>query len=110
MDEDLFDREDEIRAWMHDLAALPVDEGALGDGRRIWLKAELLRRWDEQRQTVKPIERAERIHVGIGLAGALLLLMSLWEYVPAPNATMLFATALTLMLIGGVAALMLKQS
>ncbi len=110
MDEDLFDREDEIRAWMHDLAALPVDEGSPGDGRQIWLKAELLKRWDEQRRTVAPIERAERIHVVIGLAGALVLLMSLWEYVPAPNATVLFATVLTLMFIAGVAALTLKQS
>ncbi len=110
MDEELFDREDEIRAWMRDLAALPMDEGALGDGRQIWLKAELLKRWDAQRQAVAPIERAERLHVVVGVAGALVLLMSLWEYVPGPNVTLLFATILTLMLIAAVAALTLKQS
>jgi hypothetical protein len=110
MDDALFDREDDIRAWMREFSALPIDDGSMADGLQLWLKAELLKRWDAQRQAVAPIERAERIHVGICLVGAIVLLGSLWEYVPAPSLTLVFATVLSLMLIVAVAALTLWQS
>jgi hypothetical protein len=110
MTDDLFDRDDEVRAWMRALAAIPVDDGPPPDGQQLWLKAELLKQWDAQRRTVAPIERAEPIQVTIGLVGVVALLATLWEYAPGPNLTLVFATILSLMLIVGVAAITLRQS
>jgi hypothetical protein len=106
----LFDREDDVRAWMQELASIPINGGPLPDARKVWWKAEILKRWDAQRQAVEPIERAEPAQVGIGLAGAVALLASLWRIVPVPSNTLIFATVLSLTLIVAVAALTLRQS
>jgi hypothetical protein len=110
MTEERFEREEEVRAWMQELAAIPIDGGPMPDARQLWWKAELLKRWDAQRQAVEPIERAEPVQVGIGLAGAVALLASLWRYMPAPSNTLIFATVLSLTLVVAVAALTLRQS
>jgi hypothetical protein len=106
-----FDREDEeIRAWMTELAAIPLNGGPLPDARQLWWKAELLKRWDAQRQAVEPIERAEPVHVGIGLAGAGVLLVWLWQNAPIPTTALIAATVLSLTVLVAVAALTLRQS
>jgi hypothetical protein len=110
MADELFEREDEIRAWMRELAAVPINGRPLPDARQLWWKAELLKRWDEQRQAVAPIERAEPVQVSIGLAGAIVLLASLWRQVPTPSNTLIFATIVSLTVVVAVATLTLRQS
>ena len=105
-----FAREGDVRAWMQALAALPINGRPLPDARQLWWKAELPKRWDAQRQTVAPIERAEPLQVGIGLAGAVVLLAWLWRSVPAPSNTLIFATILTFTVLVAIAALTLRQS
>src|SRR5439155_14842546 len=105
-----FAREGDVRAWMQALAALPINGRPLPDARQLWWKAELLRRWDAQRQAVAPIERAEPVQVGIGLAGTVVLLAWLWLYTPIPSNTLIFATVLSLTMLIAVAALTLRQS
>jgi hypothetical protein len=110
MIDESFEREEDVRAWMTELAAIPLNGGLLPDARQLWWKAELLKRWDAQRQAVAPIERAEPVHVGIGLAGALVLLAWLWLNAPIPTTTLVVATVLSLTLLVAVVALTLRQS
>ena len=114
MSDRLRDREDDdIRAWMRELAAAPLEGGPLPDPTHLWWKAELLRRWDQERRTVEPIERGERLQVGIGLVGAVVLLVWLWHLAPAlpmssptvAAATLvggLLVVAVTLVAVGGL--------
>jgi hypothetical protein len=82
----------------------------LPDPQQLFWKAELLRRWDAERQAVAPIERAEPVQLSIGLVGALVLLVLLWQAVPAPSVTLIFATVLGVTALVAVAALTLRQS
>jgi len=100
-----FEREDEVRGWMQEFASIPVDSSPVLDARDLWLKAQLLKRWDAQRQAIAPIERAEPVHIGIGVAGALVLLAWLWRSVPASTNTLAFATILSLTLLAAAAIL-----
>jgi len=105
------DREDAVvREWMQQFAAVPLGETRLPEAQLLWWKAELLKRWDEERQTVAPIERAESLHVTIGVVGALVLLATLWQSVPGPTATLIFATIVGLGALVAVAAMTLRQS
>lgn len=108
MADELFEQEDDVRAWMRELAAVPIDASPLPDARQLWWKAELLKRWDAQRQAVAPIERAEPVHISISMAGAVVLLAWLWRSVSTPNTTLIFATVLSLTLLVAVAALTLQ--
>jgi hypothetical protein len=110
MADERLERDEDVRAWMRELASVPITGRPLPDARQLWWKAELLKRWDAQRQAAAPIERAEPVQVGIGLAGAVLLLGWLWRYAPASSNTLIFATVLSLMLLVTVAALTLRQS
>jgi hypothetical protein len=110
MTDGLFEREDDVRTWMQELAAVPINLGPLPDARQLWWKAEMLKRWDAQRQAAGPIERAEPVQVSVGLAGAVALIASLWRYAPVPSNTLVFATILSLTLVVAVAALTLRQS
>lgn len=110
MADEPFDRDDDVRAWMKELAAVPVNGRPLPDATQLWFKAELLKRWDAERQAAAPIERAEPVQVGIGLAGAAVLLGLLWLSGPTPTNTLIFATVLSLMLLVTIAAVTLRQS
>jgi len=103
MADEYLERENEIRAWMEELATIPLDANPLVDARELWLKAELLKRWDTQRQVIAPIERAEPVYIFIGVAGALVLLAWLWRSVPASTNTLTFATILSLALLAAAA-------
>ena len=105
-----FEREDDVRVWMRELAAVSIDPRPLPDARGLWWKAELLKRWDAQRQAVAPIERAEPVHVGIGLAGAVVLLAWLWRSVSTTSSLLIFTTILSLTLLVATAALTLLKS
>jgi hypothetical protein len=93
---------------MRELATIPLDASPFPDARQLWWKAELLKRWDAQRQVVAPIERAEPVHISISMAGAVALLAWLWRSVSTPNTALLFATVLSLTLLIAVAALTLQ--
>jgi hypothetical protein len=104
------DREDTlVRQWMQEFAALPMPEGRLPESQLLWWKAELLRRWDAERKAIAPIERAEPVTVTIGVIGALVLMLTLWQSVPGPTATLIFATAVGLVALAGIATMMLRQ-
>jgi hypothetical protein len=105
MADESFEREDAVRGWMQELAAIPIDSSPVLDARDLWLKAQLLKRWDAQRQAIAPIERAEPVHIFIGVAGALVLLAWLWRSVPASTNTLTFATILSLALLAAAAIL-----
>jgi hypothetical protein len=74
------ERDDEMTvAWMRQFAALPMEKSSLPDPAYLWWKAQLLRRWDAQRNMVAPLEVGERVQVAMGLAGAAILLALLWS-------------------------------
>jgi hypothetical protein len=104
------EQEDDVRAWMRELAAVSIDGRALPDARELWWKAELLKRWDAQRQAAAPIERAEPVQIVIGLAGPVVLLAWLWRSVSTPNSLLIFTTILSLTLVAATAALALRKS
>jgi hypothetical protein len=87
--------------WMREISALPLDNEASmpADAVRLWWRAQLLRRWDAQRQAALPVEIGERVMVGIGLAAAVVLLRWLWDELPALTAS---AAPVDAASIGGV--------
>ena len=56
------------------------------------------------------IMQAEPVQVSIGLAGAIVLLASLWRQVPTPSNTLIFATIVSLTVLVAVATLTRRQS
>ena len=66
-----------VAAFMERVAALPVG-GAVPDAMQLWWKAQLLRRWDAERQAQLPLDLMQPIEIAGGLvAAALLLYLSL---------------------------------
>jgi hypothetical protein len=98
-----------VRQWMHEFAAAPLPPSHLPDAQLLWWKAELLRRWDEERKAIAPIERAEPIAVSIGVIGALVLMLTLWQAAPGPTATLIFATAVAVAALVGIGTMMVRQ-
>jgi hypothetical protein len=98
-----------VRQWMQDFAALPLPESRLPEAQLLWWKAELLRRWDDERKALAPIERAEPIAVTIGMIGALVLMLTLWQSAPGPTATLIFATVVGVLALIGVGTTMIRQ-
>jgi hypothetical protein len=98
-----------VRQWMQDFAALPLPESRLPEAQLIWWKAELLRRWDDERKALAPIERAEPVTVTIGVIGALVLMLTLWQSAPGPTATLIFATVVGILALIGVGTTMIRQ-
>jgi len=108
-----------VRAWMKELASLPVSDGPLPDPTYLWLKAELLRRWDAQQKATAPIEVGEQVQAGIGLVAATGLLVWLWRTVPGitmtSTASMTSMTSLTMglafsaVLLAAIAAVMVRD-
>ena len=65
------DEERAIAAFMTRLGSAPTpDTPVLAGHSAIWWKAQLLRRWDEQRQAVRPVAMMEPIQLVAGLAAA----------------------------------------
>ena len=95
-----------VATWMQQLAALPIDGPPLPDSAHIWLKAEMLRRWDAQRKAVvTPIEVGERIQMGMGVVGAAALLAWLWSRSNALEPSGVLPSLVTAMLIVGAVVL-----
>jgi hypothetical protein len=96
--------EQHLAQWMESLAAEPIPQPA-ATAAEIWQKAELLRRWDAQRKAAAPIEVGDRAQVGIGVVGALLLLVWVSRQLPLATMSPTLAAALvaTVLLIVSVA-------
>jgi len=104
------DREDAVvRQWMEAFAAVPPPESRLPEPQLLWWKAELLRRWDEERKPIAPIDNAEPITVTIGIIGAVVLMLTLWQSAPGPTATLIFATVVGLVALIGVGTMVVRQ-
>ena len=100
------DTEAEIASWMQTLAREALDQPPRFTAAEIWQKAELLRRWDAQRKATAPIDIGERVEVGIGLAGALVLLVWLLRQLPqgAASSTLSALMIATVLLLVSAAA------
>ena len=92
------DTEAQLAHWMEELAAEPIQEPLSISAAAIWQKAELLRRWDAQRKAATPIDIGERVQVGIGLAGALTLVVWLSRQLPDTS----FSPTVTAALVASV--------
>lgn len=72
------DDEDERRVadYMSTLAAAtPASMRALPAGEAIWVKAQLLRRWEAERQAQRPLDAMEPVQIGLGFVAAVVLLV-----------------------------------
>lgn len=98
--------ESELARLMEELANDPIHEPPPATASEIWQKAELLRRWDAQRKAAAPIDLGERVQVGIGLVGALALLIWLSRQFPqtAPSPTVMAAIVAGVLLLASAAA------
>jgi hypothetical protein len=73
--------EERVRAYMQSLAASrPVVEPRLADARSLWLKAQLVRRWDAEAHAQRPLDIMERVQFIAGAVAAVILFV--WS-VPA---------------------------
>jgi hypothetical protein len=72
-----------VALWMQQMAATSVAAASLPDPAYLWYKAQLLRRWDAERQVLEPIEFWKRVQVLVALAAAAVVLVWLWDKVPA---------------------------
>ena len=67
--------EQAVAAFMRRLAINPPHQRpTVGDSNLLWWKGQLLRRWDAERKVTVPLDVAEPIEIGVGLATAALVL------------------------------------
>jgi hypothetical protein len=88
------DVEKHLAEWMEAFAAEPIAQPPSASATEIWQKAELLRRWDAQRKAAAPIEMGDRAQVGVGLAGAVALLVWISRQIPVETMSPTLAAAL----------------
>ena len=88
-----------VATWMQELARLPVEAPPLPGPMDMWLRGEMLRRWDLQRKAMTPIEVGERIQVGVGLGCATALLAWLWSRLDVLHQSTALPSGVTAMLI-----------
>jgi hypothetical protein len=96
-----------VTAWMQRLAALPLDAPPLPEPGVLWWKAELLERRGERQKALARLELGERVMVGLGIAGAMLLLLWLWPRLPASAGTLVLVACGSLIAATAVAAVAL---
>ena len=87
-----------VTAWMRELAALPMDASRLPDPSHLWLKAQLLRRWDAQQTALAPLDWGERAQIVMAVAGAGALLAWAWpklHSIVAPSGLSLSVVTMT---------------
>jgi hypothetical protein len=64
-----------LTTFMQQLRATPLDAAPrMPDARVLWLKSQLIQRWDAQRKVQLPLDVAEPFEVAAGLAAAVFLL------------------------------------
>jgi hypothetical protein len=90
-----------VDAALRELAHTPASEAPLPDPSFLWWKAQLLRRFDAEREAAEPIEVGERVHVGAALLGASALGIGAWSQISPVMA----APAAIVIVLGAVVAL-----
>jgi hypothetical protein len=90
-----------VATWMRRFAALPEDAPSSLDATSVWLRAEMLRRWDMHRKVVTPIEVGESVQAAVGIASALALLIWLGSRLVAGPGSAALSSVLVVMLIVG---------
>jgi hypothetical protein len=91
------DDEQIVAEAMRELAGRSSVKRALPDPSFIWWKAQLLRRFEAEREAVAPIEISDRVHIGAALLGAGALAVGAWDHMPA----IIFSPAAGLALAAG---------
>lgn len=76
-----------LTTFMQRLHAAPLDVlPRMPDARVLWLKSQLIQRWDAQRKVQRPMDVMEPFELCAGLAAAVLLLAwsmpSAFEWIP----------------------------
>ena len=88
------DDERDVSAFMERLATMPpADTPRATDMRLLWLKGQLLKRWEAERRVHAPLDLIDRVQLASGVAAILLLLV--WSF---PGLLRMFALAVA----GGV--------
>ena len=67
---------------MRELAQRPAVDRPLPDPSFIWWKAQLLRRFEAEREVTAPLEIGDRFHLGAAVLGALALAGGVWDQLP----------------------------
>ena len=67
---------------MRELAQEPAVDRPLPDPSFIWWKAQLLRRFEAEREVTAPLEIGDRFHLGAAVLGALALAGGVWDQLP----------------------------
>lgn len=70
-----------VARWMRQLSDVPVKAPPLPNAESLWWKAHILRTWERERAVARPIDVGERVQVGVGVIGALVLLVWFWREV-----------------------------
>jgi len=73
------DEEEIVSAYMTRLSnAVPAGASRVPDPAVLWVKAQMLKRWDAERKAQAPLDAMEPIQVIAGLAAAVVLLV--WSF------------------------------
>ena len=68
---------------MRELAQEPAaDQRPLPDPSFIWWKAQLLRRFEAEREATAPLDVGDRFHIGAAVLGAVALAGGVWDQLP----------------------------
>jgi hypothetical protein len=100
---------------MQELARTPEPQTPLPDPSFIWWKAQLLRRFEAEREATTPIDIGERVHVGAAVLGASALAAGAWDqlpslaFTPAAGLTMIIGAAVLLSVVALAALDTLRQ-
>lgn len=73
----------DVVTWMRRLAGTVDERRELPAAATIWWRAQLVRRWEAERRALRPIERMQRVEVGLGLASLVALAVWAWPALPA---------------------------
>jgi hypothetical protein len=77
------DDEEIVSTALRELAGEPAIDRPLPDPSFIWWKAQLLRRFEAEREVTAPLEMGDRMHIGAALLGAIALLAGAWDQLPS---------------------------
>lgn len=88
-----------MSAWMRELAELPMAAPPLPDPGFVWMKAQLLRRLEVDRQAAAAAEVGDRVQVGLAAAAALVLLAWLLSERPEVLAVRPLAAVLVVLMV-----------
>ena len=70
------DEERELARYMSGLATDTLAHvPALPAADVVWVKAQLVRRWEAERRIERPLEAMQSVHIGLGLVAAVVLLV-----------------------------------